>query len=395
MGKHVTYNEFLKRANRSNQHFASGEIKIVGTYVNTVIPIEFKCSKGHTWFTTPEIIFRGYGCPYCGGKKVWIGFNDLWTTRPDVAKLLNNPNDGYKYTYGSKKKVEFVCPDCGDISFKQINNVSHYGFTCLKCSDGISYPAKYIRAFLSQLPIESFICEYQPDWAKPYFYDNYFKYGGIEYIVEVDGAQHYSDLFFDGTSLLDRQTDDRIKNELASDHNIILIRLDCSISNDEYIKENVLTSKLNNIFDLSAVDWTTCELIAQKSLVKMACDLYMTVTHNLSDIANKLLVNCDTVRKYLKVGAKIGLCDYNTKEFRKRVSKPVILISNNDDIVMEFDSINHCSRQMYNVYNIIIHPTSVTRSCKTRKPYKGFNFRFANEINNENSQTNICLTMQN
>ncbi|SDB12751.1 zinc-ribbon domain-containing protein [Butyrivibrio sp. INlla16] len=46
----------------------------------------WKCSLGHTWQRSINArMFRGQGCPYCAGQKVWQGFNDLATTMPEVA----------------------------------------------------------------------------------------------------------------------------------------------------------------------------------------------------------------------------------------------------------------------------------------------------------------------
>lgn len=46
-----------------------------------------------------------YCCP--APRKILIGFNDMWATNLDVAKLLANPEDGYKYTQYSNKKVNW------------------------------------------------------------------------------------------------------------------------------------------------------------------------------------------------------------------------------------------------------------------------------------------------
>ena len=43
---------------------------------------KWKCFLGHIWETTPAHRLRGQGCPYCGNRKVLIGFNDLKTTHP-------------------------------------------------------------------------------------------------------------------------------------------------------------------------------------------------------------------------------------------------------------------------------------------------------------------------
>ena len=40
------------------------------------------CTNGHTFETTADHRVRGSGCPYCGNKKVLLGFNDLKTIYP-------------------------------------------------------------------------------------------------------------------------------------------------------------------------------------------------------------------------------------------------------------------------------------------------------------------------
>ena len=46
----------------------------------------WKCGKGHSW---EEVIYKrvnGKECPFCSNKRVWIGYNDLPTLFPDLAK---------------------------------------------------------------------------------------------------------------------------------------------------------------------------------------------------------------------------------------------------------------------------------------------------------------------
>ena len=47
--------------------------------------LSWKCSKGHVWDNQPNARRAGRGCPYCSNQKVWIGFNDLATTHPELA----------------------------------------------------------------------------------------------------------------------------------------------------------------------------------------------------------------------------------------------------------------------------------------------------------------------
>ena len=116
MAVKLTNEEFIKRVNEKNKGFI-----VRGTYIDSITGVEVECSQGHIWYPTPRnLLHSDSGCPYCAGKKPWIGETDLWTTRPDVARMLKNPDDGYRYTKGSSKKVDFICPDCGAINNKNI-----------------------------------------------------------------------------------------------------------------------------------------------------------------------------------------------------------------------------------------------------------------------------------
>ena len=300
---------FLQRLNNKGS-----DITLVGKYINMTTKTQFQCSKGHIWSTTPNyILYTPNGCPYCSGKYVWVGFNDLWTTREDIASLLKNPDDGYRYTQHSNQKVEFVCPDCNSLLVKTINDVSYRGLSCSVCSDGISYPNKFGRAFLKQLPLKQLKYEYQPDWAKPYFYDNYFEYNDTKYIVEMDGGFHYDEEVKYGVPLEERQRIDDIKTSLAIQTGVNIIRIECLVSDCDYIKNNIIHSDLNEIFNLSNINWSLCDMCAQTSLVKEACILYQSGIHKISEIAKKLNICYSTTSRYLQKGAKLGLCNYQIK----------------------------------------------------------------------------------
>ena len=55
---------------------------------------------------------RGGGCPYCAGKQVKVGSNDLATMRPDIAKHWDSERNGVgpeSVTIGSTKQVWWKC----------------------------------------------------------------------------------------------------------------------------------------------------------------------------------------------------------------------------------------------------------------------------------------------
>ena len=71
------------------------------------------CENGHLWQTTVHVRSEGSGCPYCAGRKVLPGFNDLKTLCPGVAAQwhpsLNGALTPEMVTPGSNKKVWWQC----------------------------------------------------------------------------------------------------------------------------------------------------------------------------------------------------------------------------------------------------------------------------------------------
>ena len=75
----------------------------------------WRCEKDHVW---QAMVFsrtreNGSGCPYCTGKKVLAGFNDLATVKPRLANEWYQPLNGtltpQDITIGSNKKVWWKC----------------------------------------------------------------------------------------------------------------------------------------------------------------------------------------------------------------------------------------------------------------------------------------------
>lgn len=70
-----------------------------------------KC--GHEWPAAINSRVRGNGCPYCAGRKVLAGFNDLESTHPELAKEWHPTHNGtltpQMVSYGSGKKVWWIC----------------------------------------------------------------------------------------------------------------------------------------------------------------------------------------------------------------------------------------------------------------------------------------------
>ncbi|WP_311525206.1 zinc-ribbon domain-containing protein [uncultured Varibaculum sp.] len=69
------------------------------------------CKRGHTWQTTSEKRLRGDGCPYCSGRKILPGFNDLATVSPQLANQVapESPIKANEVTISSGKKLIWRC----------------------------------------------------------------------------------------------------------------------------------------------------------------------------------------------------------------------------------------------------------------------------------------------
>lgn len=257
--------------------------------------------------------------------------NNIWSTNPNIAKLLADPNDGYKYTQGSKRKVDWICPDCGTIiKNKTIKNIKNQGLFCPMCYDGFSYPNKFLYNILTQLKV-NFVSEKKFDWLKNKKYDFYLY--DENYIIEVNGIQHYEEFNKNNWKTLnEEQENDRFKKETALKNGIIkYIIIDAKESNLDYIKNSILKSELNNLFDLSNINWLICEQLSSNNLIKMVCHLWNNNFGTVSHIGKELKIHRLTVRRYLSRGTKIGWCNYNPQTEKekqyKSVSKKVINIT--------------------------------------------------------------------
>ena len=381
MSKQKTNEEFLiDFAKNGNPN-----VIIIGKYVNNKTKILVKCMiDGYEWYAYPHNLLNGTGCPVCSGQIVVEGINDLATVRPDLVKYFVDQKDATKVTVSSGTKLNFKCPDCHTIKKPMfVSMLSSRGFNCKVCGDGISFPNKFSRALLQQLPVKNVDYEYNPDWLKPYSYDNYFQYKNQEYILEMDGSiGHGNKQWGSSGQDIEGLERDKIKDALAEKHNIVVIRIDCTKSEKDYIVQGILNSKLSNIFDLSNIDWVRCEQYAMKNIVKSVCDEYNNREGvSIIEIAKKHGISRNTVRNYLKIGSKFGWCDYNTKESvddrNLRLSKKVNAFDIDQNFINGYCSTKACARELTDFYGVKFYDTNISRSIKTGKPYHNLYFQYA------------------
>jgi len=342
----------------------------------------FKCGSEYEM----KINHRGYhncGCPYCAGKKV-NHTNCLWSTHPDIAKLLKDSQRGYEITAGYSGKEEFKCASCNFSELKFVQNIVKRGLSCPVCSDGISYPEKFVFNVLNQLKIK---IERQKvfEWSKNIYCENDSLNGIKKYdfyiphlncIIETHGEQHYfiRDRKFERDGQIE-QENDALKEDLAFKNKINhYVILNCSISSLEFIKDSIVKSDLNQLLNLKDVNWEECHSYAISSLVKLACSLWRE-QRSINDISKIIDVDKATVRRYLINGSEVGLCDYNGKEEGDKTRKNnlkkineinkvrIIQLTKEGEFIREWDSVKDAQGH-YKINNI-------TAVCRGRQKTAG------------------------
>lgn len=354
------------------------------TYKNCDSKLKLKCSRGHKFeMSWHNLYSHNYNCPKCSHKQS-SEETVIYSVAPWMMDLGVSKEDAKKYLPQSSQKITVTCPNCGREKQIKISDIYKRKSIGCSCGDGISYNEKFIISLLDQLNIK-----YQHDnyWLENKRYDFYFEYNDNKYIIECHGVQHYSEYGFKsygGRSLQEEQENDKFKKELALKNGIdCYIELDCRKSNINWIKNSIINSKLNNIFNLSKINWNTCEEFSQKNIIKEVCNYWNNKDENDTTTTIGKIFNLSkiTIIDYLKKGTKLGWCDYDPNQERKSHKKPTnvkaVEVYKNNILIGEFTSIQELSNKSEELYGIKFLNTSVCNVCRGRaKTHKGYVFKY-------------------
>ena len=309
---------------------------------------KYKCNKcGNIDWIEENNLKQGKGCNVCSGRKAVYGIYSILDETPWMIDLGVSIEDAKNHRPQSSKRIEVKCPDCGKIKRTTPSRIYHTHSIQCSCGDGISYPEKLTEDLLIQLNVK-YKRQYKDCWSQNKVYDFYLP--DYNTIIETHGEQHYEESRR-GRSLKEEQENDKLKEELALGNGIKrYIIIDCRKSELEYIKNNILDSELNKLFDLSKVDWVRCGEYATNNLIKKVCDYYNKHPEILTiDLVEEFDMSRDTIVKYLEKGTRLGWCRYNPKEEKtlnyKRNSKPVLQLSLEGETVGTYPSVVEASKQ--------------------------------------------------
>ena len=360
-----------------------------------------KCGWAEGWVTESGLLTQNTGCSCCHNRTVVEGINDIPTTAPWMVKYFQGGYDEAKlYTRCSEKRIYPICPDCGrvrNISVKIAHIYETKSIGCKFCGDGKSYPEKFISYILEQLNI-TFITELSKTifkWCEDKRYDFYFKHNNEDYIIETHGMQHYKEGFEKiksnkkARTVAEEQENDGYKKELAlsngiNEENYIVI--DCRKSELEFIKQNILNSRLSKIFDLNKVDWVKCEEGALSNLVKEVCE-YKKNNPDITamEIGKIFNLNRHTISHYLKRGTELEWCVYNAKEEKSKntinnnkLKRKPIDVFKDGEYLKSFKSITECANMSESIFGITLYNQNISAVLSgKRKQHKGFTFEYS------------------
>ena len=100
----------------------------------------WKCKKGHSWDMSPDKRMKSKGCPYCLNKRVLIGYNDLTTLFPLLAKewdFTENQIDINSVIPGGIQKINWICSKCQYKWVATVRSRTQRGTGCPECSKKI------------------------------------------------------------------------------------------------------------------------------------------------------------------------------------------------------------------------------------------------------------------
>lgn len=380
----------------------SGEIEILeqitmSHYKQPCRGYKYKCLVcNHIDIKREHSIIQESGCPVCSNLKIIKGYNDFGTTHPQFVCMLKDPNDAFIYGSASHSIVNWQCPNCKSVRSASFKYMSDQQFRCSSCSDKISYANKFMREFFNQIRTQCSLYQYEKtfSWSKNIshennkisgtkIYDNYIEKDKIAIIVEIHGIQHYKESFFKISpnirTLHDEQLNDELKRIIALKNNIdFYIEIDGRYSNCDYIRNNILCSKLSILFDLSEINWVQCDIMANKSLVIEACEHWNRGVKT-KQIAQILKIHQTTALRYLHQGNKLNICNYNGKTEKQLHldSQSIAIVRLEKDTLYFLDhykSIRLASRMMNTNFN------SLRRCCNNKqKSAGGFKWMYSSD----------------
>ena len=240
----------------------------------------WKCKKcGYEWqakISNRAVLNRG--CPCCSNKIVIPGINDLATTHPEIAKELHPTKNGtliaQNITYGSNKKVWWICPQGHEYKATIGHRTSENGTDCPICNSGrqTSFAEQAVYYYVKKLYSDA-INRYQAEFLGKMELDIFIP--SINYAIEYDGEPWHK-----GTVKLKREEK---KYRLCKSKNIKLVRLrELEAPMTSYIADYQLCRE--NLYEQPILEHTIQLLLEHLNFSGIGCPINVNIKRDRQEI---------------------------------------------------------------------------------------------------------------
>lgn len=174
------------------------------------------------WQDSVKTMYRDHSNPFLTNHLVYKGFNDLetWAINNNRNDILsdwdydkNNSSTPSDIVFGSAKRINWKCRNCGHEWNTKLTDRVYYHTECPSCAkwNKTSFPEQAIYFYTKKQYPEA-INTYKPSWLNGSEIDIYIP--KINVGIEYDGARYHQNIMKDIQ-----------KNELCNKHGIRLIRI--------------------------------------------------------------------------------------------------------------------------------------------------------------------------
>lgn len=153
------------------------------------------------------------------------------------------------------------------------------------------------------------------------------------------------------------------------------------ISDEGDFKTNILNSTFSEEYNLDSIIWEDCLAASSRSYTKQICDLRNKYDYSVYQISILTKFSTTTIRNWLKLGTKLGWCNYDPKlehdssvfTGEKVSPKRVLFIENNT----VYKSIGSCSREFSKFIGYDVGKHLISRACNgIIDNVHGYHFKF-------------------
>lgn len=174
----------------------------------------WKCENGHSWQAEIAKITSGQQCPFCANKRVHEGFNDLYTSFPELVKewdYIKNHISPKEVTVKSHKKVWWLC---------ERGHSWQAAFYSRTAGRGCPYCRAYNHSSFPEKAIYYYVCLYFPDSIPNYKHPLLYGTELDIFIPSLKIAIEYDGAFWHSNAQHDLE-----KTESCRKNGILLIRI--------------------------------------------------------------------------------------------------------------------------------------------------------------------------